>query len=442
MKLDTDKNFPQSLRETSIRPRILLLAYSISPVRGSEYSVGWNYVKCMSKACDIMVLYGLAGPHMGDLEEIEDYLSENGEIAHVRFVPIRPNALARLLNKPNRSGFLVYSFYLAYRIWHRQAARKACEIVEQEEVDLIHYLCPIGYREPGFLWKLPKPYVWGPIGGLVQTLQLPGAPRPRTSRLKTWLKNLLNWITLTTSRRVPRALRAADVVVAATSEGQTVLRDRFGIATNVIQENAIPDEWIDTAKFSRCTMHKAPVILIWIGTLDWRKSPDLLLDAMAKVGRGNWHLHIVGAGALSGMARKMATENGLDDQITFHNQVPRDVVGRLLAESDLHIITSMGEGNPTTIWEAMAAGVPTLTLDHCGMHDVVCDACGVRVTPTDYVGTRDRIAVEISALIQDRSKLSALADGVIACRDQYLWSKRSQQWLDIYRGVIERAQAR
>ena len=24
----------------------------------------------------------------------------------------------------------------------------------------------VGYREPGYLWKIEKPFVWGPIGGL------------------------------------------------------------------------------------------------------------------------------------------------------------------------------------------------------------------------------------------------------------------------------------
>lgn len=106
------------MSKSPTKPKVLLLAYSISPVRGSEYSVGWNHLTYMSEACDITVLYGLAGPHMGDLEEVEAYLRDFGQIANCKFEPIRPNLLARLLNMPNRNGVLVYSFYLAYWVWH------------------------------------------------------------------------------------------------------------------------------------------------------------------------------------------------------------------------------------------------------------------------------------------------------------------------------------
>lgn len=425
-------------RESEVRPRIILLAYSISPVRGSEYSVGWNHVRYLSEFCDLTVLYGLAGPHMGDFEEIEDHLREHGEMAHIRFVPIRPNALARLLNAPNRAGVLVYSFYMAYRIWHWQAAREARDIIANEPIDLIHYLCPIGYREPSYLWKLGKPFIWGPVGGLTPALVLRGAPRPAVAVAKVRLKNLANRVNLIFGRRVARAFAMADTVVAASSDNRARLNDRFGVAPLLIQENAIPDEAVNEMGTSG-HRSQGPVRLIWIGSLDWRKAPDLLLDALAAVPSRDWKLDVVGAGPLFSLATARVHDLGLAGRVTFHSHVTRAEVQNLLAQVDLHLITSMSEGNPTVIWEAMAAGVPTLTLDHCGMHDVVCDRCGVRVTPTDYAGTRDRIAAEIGNLIEDRAKLAALAAGVTDCREKYLWSHRAQLWLDIYRATIAKA---
>ena len=37
---------------------ILVLAYQLSPTKGSEYSVAWNYVTRMSKYNRLTVLYG------------------------------------------------------------------------------------------------------------------------------------------------------------------------------------------------------------------------------------------------------------------------------------------------------------------------------------------------------------------------------------------------
>lgn len=58
-------------------------------------------------------------------------------------------------------------YNLNYRKWHWQAYLWAEDIVEREHVDVIHYLNPIGFKEPGYCWKIKEvPYVWGPIQGV------------------------------------------------------------------------------------------------------------------------------------------------------------------------------------------------------------------------------------------------------------------------------------
>ena len=49
---------------------ILVLAYAISPSKGSEYAVAWNYVTAMSRYHRLTVLYGTSGEHMGDTVEM------------------------------------------------------------------------------------------------------------------------------------------------------------------------------------------------------------------------------------------------------------------------------------------------------------------------------------------------------------------------------------
>ena len=145
----------------SQRLRVLALAYLISPVRGSEYAVAWNYVQAMREHCDITVLYGSAGPHMGDVDDFgkSNFVDTEGQPVSFRLVPQSP--LARWLNGLNRRGILTYTFYLAFNAWHRSAVREAEKLIVEQEFDLIHLVGPIGYREPGYLWRLPLPYVWG-----------------------------------------------------------------------------------------------------------------------------------------------------------------------------------------------------------------------------------------------------------------------------------------
>jgi glycosyltransferase involved in cell wall biosynthesis len=390
----------------------------------------------MSEYCDLTVLYGLAGPHMGDIEEIEALSRNDASIQCVKFEPILPNWLASFLNFPNRNGFLAYSFYFAYRVWHAQAHNRAKQIIASNDIDVIHYLCPIGYREPGFLWKIDKPYIWGPIGGMVPTAQLAGTKRPFKYRLKTQLKNLLNKLQISLSRRVPRALNAADVVVAATSENKLILKEKFNIDSYCFPENAIPDEWLGKPVEKKNEGGDQIVQLVWIGSLDTRKSPDLLIDAMSKLQSTNWHLHIIGDGPLASHVKKLAVDIGIALKVSFHGLVPRETVKDVLEKSALNLITSLAEGNPTVLWEAMAAGTPTISLDHNGMHDVICESCGVRVPLGSYEQTCEDFAKALDYLIQDSHRRHELQRGVLCCRENYRWSAQAKNWMNLYSAAI------
>ena len=125
--------------------KILVMAYAISPSRGSEYAVAWNYIINMSKNNYLTVIYGMSDNHMGETDTLENYLNQQ-EVPNVRFVAVKPNAWANILNWPNRHNIFVYTFYYAFAVWHKQAYKKAKELIAQEQFDLIHFVGPIGYR--------------------------------------------------------------------------------------------------------------------------------------------------------------------------------------------------------------------------------------------------------------------------------------------------------
>ena len=60
---------------------IILVTYDISPYRGSEASVSWNYASNMGEHHKVIVLYGRGK------EEIEKYL-ETHQMPNVRFINI------------------------------------------------------------------------------------------------------------------------------------------------------------------------------------------------------------------------------------------------------------------------------------------------------------------------------------------------------------------
>ena len=62
-----------------------------------------------------------------------------------------------------------WRFYKYYKEWQWKTYVIAKEIIQQHHIDIVHQLNMIGFREPGYLWKLGIPYLWGPIGGSNKT---------------------------------------------------------------------------------------------------------------------------------------------------------------------------------------------------------------------------------------------------------------------------------
>ena len=424
------------------RRTILVLAYSISPVRGSEYAVGWNYVRHMSRDHDLVVLYGLAGDHMGDVEEMAN-VSSDAFGGHVTFVPVLPDRRARLANYLNRTGHVPFSFYVAYRYWHLSALAAARRIMAERQIDIVHYLCPIGFREPGYLWKLGKPYIWGPVGGIAARPVRAFRDLGRAEGILTVVRNAVNAVQFR-APRVRQGILKADVLLAATTENARAIERVYGRKAIVVPENAIdsdpgasdPGDVLPGEDSSPEAAH-GPLRMVWIGTLETRKAITILLRALARLDPSrSWVLDVIGNGPLMESAREEAAALGIAGPITWHGKLPRANAIALLGKADLHVLTSLAEANTTVLWEAMGAGVPTMAIDHCGMHDSICNACGIRIPLSGIEEMSASFATAISQLIDDRTVLAELSEGARACALDHGWQRRTAFWQEIYDHAI------
>jgi glycosyltransferase involved in cell wall biosynthesis len=140
--------------------------------------------------------------------------------------------------------------------------------------------------------------------------------------------------------------------------------------------------------------------------------------------------------------QEAAASAGLASHFIWHGQVARNMVHRLLDQSHLHVVTSVSEGNPTTVWEAMACGVPTLTIDHCGMHDTVSEGAGLKVPIGKYDDIVAGFARQLDALAEDPERLWQMAQQALADADRYHWKQRPAFWLECYAEAVARHRER
>ncbi len=409
--------------------RIIVLAYALSPTRGSEYSVAWNYVKYMSQNNQLTVLYGIAGDHMGDIEELENFVVAN-PMPNVKFVPVKPNWWANALNWLNRHDMLVYTFYFAYDVWQKLAYKAAKKLIEAEQFDLIHYVGPIGYREPGYLWKLNIPYMWGPIGGTPNVNPKLTESLTRGGKVKQGVRAFLNSFQLKYNSRVKKAIRRADLLLTATTENQAIIKKQYGVDSIYIPENAIEKCYpLNQSKFENIDK----IELIFVGHVDSRKSVITILKALTKVkNKESVRLNIVGGGPLIESLKQFCSDNNIAEMVKWHGKVNRDEVFNLMNNAHLHVITSVMEANTTVIFEAMSKGIPTLSLDQCGMHDTICEKCGflINIDSIDQITTN--IASIIDQCVADPTILERKAEGVLECRAKHLWSNRVERMNEFY----------
>lgn len=410
---------------------ILVLAYQLSPTKGSEYSVAWNYVTRMSKYNRLKVIYGVSGEHMGDCSEMEDFIKHN-KVENVSFVCVKPDKITNLLNSCNKRGFFRYSFYFAYKAWHKQVYRTVRDIIKKEEFDLIHFVGPIGFREPGFLWKIDLPYMWGPVGGGNKASSILLAKVPLSKKIKFYFRNFMTGLQLRFMPRLRKALSNTDLLLTATTENKEVFKSKFNKDSIYLPENAITsDISLNMEKFGDKIYRFA-----FVGRLDTGKNVMMLLEALDLMkNKDKIIVDIVG----DGPERKMSEEysNARKLPVKWHGHLQRDKAVKIFDMVHLHIITSANESNTTVIWEAMSHGVPTLSFDHCGMHDIICKRCGILIPIKSREQCVRDLATELDSLINNPERFEIMSRGVLECAEQYTWDKREKFLLDCYEKAIE-----
>jgi glycosyltransferase involved in cell wall biosynthesis len=401
------------------------MIFSADPERGSEPGVGWNRAVQAAKYCDTWVIT------CRDSSEapVKKYIERHGPIPGLKFVFVGRTCLERWFV---RLGPLKY---LSYRLWQRRALSVARQLHEQVRFDLTHHVNYVGFREPGYVWKLPAPFVWGPIGG---TQNYPwrflwGAGWG--TAIREFLRTAVNWFQLRFSTRVRRALRRATPLLAANATIRNDIKRANGPEAKIMLETGVKQ--VFTARAPEGGSH-GELRIAWSGVLSARKALELLLEALARLPADvAWRLRVVGDGPLRRRWQRLAERRGLNGRVEWLGWLPHADAVRQFEWADVFAFTSLRDTTGTVLIEALAHGLPIICLDHQGAGQVVTPQCGMKMPVTDRKAAIDGFRKALLTLAEDRGRLAELSRGAYARACQFTWDSLGTRMAEVYEQVLK-----
>lgn len=408
---------------------ILINAYACSPDMGSEPGMAWNWCVNLANYCELHII--TEGEFRDKIEKVVPTLPQ-GKSMHFYYNPVSDEIRRMCWNQGD------WRFYKYYKQWQWKTYQIAKEIVASHHIDVLHQLNMIGFREPGYLWKLSKdsnvPFVWGPIGGLKQfpTAYLQGAGLKM--KLFNRLKNFLNIWQLKHDKRINEAFRTANLLVSSIPDSYSAIKKYKGLVSVVIPETGcFLSEDIPTDRFDEKEFH-----VMWVGKFDFRKQLPLALRVIAISDNPNIVLDIYGTGSDEHIAsaKNLIDSLGITDKVVWHGNQSNDVVMDAMCKSQLFFFTSVSEDTSTVVLEAVSNRLPVLCFNACGMAAVIDDKVGRKISLTTPSQSVQDFSRTLNELEGNRDLLKQMSENCKQRQKQLSWEEKAKTMVKWYEKVV------
>ena len=407
--------------------KILINAYACSPGMGSEPGMAWNWVSNLAKFCKLYII--TEGEFRDRIEEVVPTL-EQGKNMHFYYNPVSEEIRKMCWNQGD------WRFYKYYKEWQWKTYLLAKDICKVEKMDVLHQLNMIGFREPGYLWKLSQengvPFVWGPVDAKDKfpVAYLDGAGLK--TKLFMHLKNFLTGIQLRHSKRVLLAAHQASVIFSASSNSQRSFKKYMNIDSPLLNETG-------------CYVQDHPIVdksgkdtfdVLWVGKMDFRKQLGLALQSVAITGNESIRLHIVGGGDAEPY-KLLANTLGIKDKCIWHGAVSHDEVQSIMQNSDVFFFTSVAEGTPHVVLEAIGNNLPVVCFDTCGQGDAVNEKVGKKILLTNPSKSSQSFATILNEFEGNRDLLKHLSENCKQRQVELSWAEKAKTMVGWYEKIVK-----
>ncbi|NEM99177.1 glycosyltransferase family 4 protein [Pontibacter burrus] len=399
--------------------KVLLSAYACEPHRGTELGNGWNWALNTAKlGHDVWCLTTIEGRTAIEAE-VERLAMPNLHIVFVELPAWIDKAFEYHLG-----------FYFHYIAWQQYAYRKAKELDKTIDFDLVHH-ATIGSLQLGTaLWKLNKPLIFGPCGG--------GQEAPKAFKkyfysswkeevIRSWISKLL----LAVNPDVKKTMQRASLVLTTNQDTYDMAAKAGALNPQMFLDTSLPESFYPETYPTRAP--KEVLNILWVGRLFARKGMPVVLEALKHVRPDvPFKLTILGDGPMRDMVPQWIAENNLQSKVDWKGQVPWEEVKRAYTESDLFLFCSLRDSSPAQFLEAMAYGLPVVTLDLHGGKNLVPDSAGIKVPVTNPEKTCKALAKAVEQLYDNPMLREEMGRNGYAFAKTQTWTLKTEHIAGLY----------
>ena len=368
----------------------LISAYSVNPYKGSEDSIGWNWVLQYEKNYkegDRIILLTKKFNEKDTRRGLKEF-----NIQHVELVIVDvPNALNWFREKHSAFHHMYYILWQHWAwLWVKHSGIR---------FDVIHHVTMNDYRIPSELYKAKgAKVIWGPMGGAQVT------PRP----LKVYEKNQLvasfrEFVNKSCSWNpfYKKALRSYYKIYCINNETQKQISRIVGKDVPLMPELALRDEY----KNLPIRKGKNDILkIVFVGRLIGKKGIAFLVDALSLMPTDmDWELLIFGDGDDRALIEKQIADSGIGKNVELMGNRPLNQIAEAYQQADVFVLPSLRETSGNVLLEAMAYAVPIVAFDTSFCRLLKEVDCGVFInTDQALEGIKEDWCKAIVTLGQDK----------------------------------------
>ena len=408
------------------RMKVLIIAYACNPTGTSEPAIGWNFIRQISKYCDLSVL-----TRNNERDSITSFIADanDPDLINIKwFYYDLPDWVLYLKKR-------VLGIQLYFKLWQWGAYRKYKKSFKTKEFNIINHLNFGINWMPSPFYKLGDNFVWGPVGGG----DIIPWPFLRKERLFCILRETCYRIIIAYGKYLSLSNRKCrDNSKAVLFRTNSVLRG-FPLQDGKTKKYVVCETGCQVQEVSPLNLDFDTIHAIAVSRLDYWKGMIYAVKGFHRFLQlgGKGKLTVIGRGSELRALKQYIKLHKLENFINLVGQLKYAAYQAELRNSNVLIYPSFRDGGSFVVLESMFLGLPIICNSLTGPYEMVTEEAGLIIDSSSIENYIESIGKRLLELQTNPDIGNKKGKSVrLRAEKYYTWEARGKQLFEVYQDVF------